>query len=193
MEITTELIKDLRDKSGVSVMQCKKALEEAGGDMQKAISILQKKSKEIAAKKQDRNLGAGVVASYIHATRKVGSMVELLCETDFVSGNADFQNLARDIAMHVSATNPDYLKMDDVSPAEMEKSQELFASDVEGKPEDIKKKIIEGKLASYWGERVLLDQPFIKNPDLTIRDLINSAIQKFGEKIEMSRFTRFSI
>jgi elongation factor Ts len=95
--------------------------------------------------------------------------------------------------MHVSATNPDYLKMDDVSPAEMEKSQELFASDVEGKPEDIKKKIIEGKLASYWGERVLLDQPFIKNPDLTIRDLINSAIQKFGEKIEMSRFTRFSI
>jgi elongation factor Ts len=193
MEITTELIKDLRDKSGVSVMQCKKALEEAGGDMQKAISILQKKSKEIAAKKQDRTLGAGVVASYIHATRKVGSMVELLCETDFVSGNADFQNLARDIAMHVSATNPDYLKMDDVSPAEMEKSQELFASDVEGKPEDIKKKIIEGKLASYWGERVLLDQPFIKNPDLTIRDLINSAIQKFGEKIEMSRFTRFSI
>lgn len=193
MEITTELIKELRDKTGVSVMQCKKALEESAGDLEKAVKILQKKSADIALKKTDRTLGSGAIASYIHATHRVGAMVELQCETDFVSGNADFQSLARDIAMHVSATNPQALKMEDIDEATRAAAAELFAKDVESKPEEIKAKILEGKLADYWQSRVLLEQPFIKNPDLTIKDLITGAIQKFGERTELTRFVRFSV
>lgn len=193
MEITTETVKQLRDKTGVSIMQCKKALEETQGDMEKAILVLQKKSAGIAEKKSDRTLGSGVVASYIHNTGRVGTMVELMCETDFVANNEEFKKLAHDIAMHVSATNPQFLKMEDIDEHSNELAKEMFAKEVEGKPEDMKAKILEGKLASYWSERVLLDQSFIKNPDLKIKNLIESAIQKFGEKIELSRFTRYSI
>lgn len=193
MEITTELIKELRDKTGISVMQCKKALEETGGDMEKAVMILQKKSAAIAEKKNDRTLGAGVIESYIHSTHAVGSMVELLCETDFVANNEEFRKLARDIAMQVSATNPKFLKREDIDDHSKALAEEMFAEEVKGKPEDIKAKILEGKLNSYWSERVLLEQAFIKNPDLTIRNLIESAIQKFGEKIELSRYVRFSV
>lgn len=193
MEITTEMIKQLRDRTGVSVMQCKKALEEAGGNMEKAIAILQKKSKDIAAKKSDRTLGAGIVASYVHATGTVGTMVELLCETDFVAQNEEFKTLARDIAMHATATNPQFIKYDEIDEAAKTMANELFVKEVEGKPEDMKTKILEGKLASYWAERLLLEQAFIKNPDMTITDLIQSATQKFGEKIELSRFARFSV
>ena len=160
--ITTELIKKLRNLTGVSVMQCKKALEEVAGDIQKAVQLLQKKSADIASKKGDRILDAGVVSSYIHATGTVGSMVELLCETDFVAKNEEFVKLARDIAMHVTATNPEYIKAADVP---------------------------SGKEPSG----ILLDQPFIKNSEVTITNLLQSAIQKFGEKIEISRFVRFSI
>ncbi len=192
MEITTELIKTLRDKTVVSVMQCKKALEETGGDMEKAVMLLQKKSSEAALKKNDRTLGAGAVEAYIHSTHTVGTMVELLCETDFVSGNQEFRTLARDIAMHISATNPQFLKKEDIDEHAMQLATEMFAKEVEGKPEDMKAKILEGKLNAYWSERVLLDQAFIKNPDITIRGLIDTAIQKFGEKIELSRYTRFS-
>ena len=161
-EITTELVKHLRDKTSVSVMQCKKALEEAGGDVDKAVAILASKSAEIALKKGDRTFGAGVIASYIHNTGNVGAMVELLCETDFVAKNEEFQTLARDIAMQVSATNPTHLKAEDPGAGEA-------------------------------GEGVLLSQSFIKNPEVTINNLIQSAVQKFGEKIELSRFIRFSI
>ena len=156
--ITTELIKELRDKTGISVMQCKKALEESGGDIEKAIANLAKKSADIASKKSDRTLGAGVVESYIHATHTVGSMVELLCETDFVANNEEFRKLARDIAMHVTATNP-----------------QSVASEESG------------------DENALLDQAFIKNPEMTINNLIQGATQKFGEKIEVSRFVRYSV
>ncbi len=193
MEITTEIVKQLRDRTGVSIMQCKKALEEVGGDMEKAILVLQKKSAGIAEKKQDRTLGAGVVEAYIHNTSKVGSMVELLCETDFVAKNEEFKKLARDIAMQVSATNPQFLKREDIDEHSAELATEMFAKEVEGKPEEMKAKILEGKLSAYWSERVLLDQAFIKNPDLTIRNLIESAVQKFGEKMELSRFARFSV
>jgi elongation factor Ts len=193
MEITTEMVKQLRDKTGVSIMQCKKALEETGGDIEKAVMVLLKKSAGVAEKKQDRVLGAGAIEAYIHNTHKVGTMVELLCETDFVSGNEEFKKLARDIAMHVSATNPQFLKREDIDEKATEMAKEMFIKEVEGKPEEIKNKILSGKLDAYWSERVLLEQDFIKNPELTIRNLIESATQKFGEKIELSRFVRYSI
>lgn len=199
MEITTDIVKQLRDKTGVSVMQCKKALEESSGDMEKAMMVLSKKSAEIAIKKQDRTLGSGVIGAYLHNTNKVGTIVELLCESDFVANLDEFKALARDIAMHISATNPQFLKREDIDEHSKKMAEDMFASEVEGqsaqasKPEDMKAKILEGKLSAYWQERVLLDQPFIKNPDLTIRNLIESAIQKFGEKIELSRFSRYSV
>lgn len=193
MEITTELIKTLRDQTGVSVMQCKKALEEAGGDMDKAVIILKKRSAEAAQKKSDRELGAGVVESYIHSTKTVGAMVELMCETDFVSGNEEFKKLAYDIAMQVAATNPSVLTKEEISEEAKAKALEVFTPEVEGKPEELKTKILEGKLDSFFNEQVLLDQPFIKNGDVTIRGLIEQGTQKFGEKIEVTRFVRFSI
>lgn len=199
MEITTDIVKQLRDKTGISIMQCKKALEEVGGDMEKAIMLLQKKSADIAIKKGGRTLGSGVVISYVHNTHRVASMVELLCETDFVANNEEFKKLAYDIAMHVSATNPQFLKTEDIDAHSQELAKEMFVKEVEGlpaqagKPEDMKAKILEGKLASYWKDKVLLEQAFIKNPDLTIRNLIESAIQKFGEKMELSRFVRYSV
>lgn len=191
--ITTELVKQLRDKTGVSVMQCKKALEETSGDMEKAIMVLQKKSADIASKKSERTLKSGVISSYIHSTGMVGSMVELLCETDFVANNQEFKQLARDIAMHATATNPQFLKTEDIDEHSMVLAKEMFEKEVEGKPEDMKNKILEGKLSAYWNERVLLEQAYIKNPELTIKNLIQSAIQKFGENIELSQFVRYSV
>ncbi len=192
MEITVERIKELRDLTGISIMQCRKALEEAHGDMEKAVIILKKNSKGIASKKSDRNLGSGVVASYIHGGGTVGAMVELLCETDFVAKNDDFKTLARDIAMHVAANNPEFLKKEDIDVEARKKAQEIFADEVKDKPENIREKAIEGKLNAYFGERILLDQPFVKDQNVTISQMIESAIQKFGERIEVARFARFS-
>ena len=189
--ITTEQIKELRDATGVSVMQCKKALEEAGGDKEKALIILRKKGGDIAAKKADRALGSGAVAAYIHGNGLVGAMVELSSETDFVSKNEEFRKLAYDIAMHVAASNPIYRAISDVPADATARAKEVFVKETAGKNAAIAEKIIEGKLASYFGEKTLLEQPFIKNPDLTVRQLIESAIQKFGEKIEVARFARF--
>jgi elongation factor Ts len=191
--ITTEQIKELRDSTGISVMQCKKALEEAGGDMPKALVLLKKKGAQVAAKKSDRVLGAGSVASYIHSTGSVGAMIELVSETDFVSKNEEFKSIARDIAMHITASNPEYLKKDDVPATAIETAKEMFVKEVEGKPEAMREKILEGKLSSYFSDRILLNQPFIKNPEITIDELLQSAIQKFGEKIEISRFVRFEV
>lgn len=193
MEITTELVKQLRDKTGISVMQCKKALEEVGGDMEKAIMVLHKKSADIADKKSERTLKAGAVMSYIHATGTVGTMVELLCESDFVAKNEEFKQLARDIAMHATATNPQFLKVEEIDDHSMELAKEMFTKEVEGKPEEMKTKILEGKLSAYWSERVLLDQAYIKNPEITIKNLVQAAVQKFGENIEVSRFVRYSV
>ena len=192
-QITTEQIKTLRDQTGVSVMQCKKALEETKGDMEKAILVLRKKSGDVAAKKKDRTLGAGAIVAYVHGTGKVAAMVELLAETDFVSGNEEFRAIAHDIAMHVAASNPEYLKRDDVPAKEKENLSEMFAGEVKGKPAAIQAKILEGKLNSFFAEKVLLEQPFIKNPDITVGGLVDSAIQKFGEKIEVARFSRFAV
>jgi len=191
--ITTESIKELRDATGISVMQCKKALEEAGGDREKALLILKKKSRDIALKKTDRTFGAGTVAAYIHGNGTVGAMVELLSETDFVAKNEEFRRLAYDIAMHVTASQPEFLAIGDVSEDARSKVKELFIDEVKSKPEHIREQILEGKLAAYFKERVLLEQSFIKNPDVTIGSLIESAVQKFGEKIAVRRFSRFAV
>ncbi|MEN9649325.1 MAG: hypothetical protein RL094_292 [Candidatus Parcubacteria bacterium] len=193
IEITTEQIKALRDQTGISVMQCKKALEDAGGDVEKAVVLLRKKGAEIAAKKGDRTLAAGCIAAYIHSNGAIGAMVELVSETDFVSNNADFKALAYDIAMHVSASNPEFLRKEDINDADKVKATEVFKAEVEGKPENLKEQILQGKLDAYFKDRVLLEQSFIKNPDLTIGQLVENAIQKFGEKIEVSRYVRLSV
>ena len=190
--ITLDQVKDLREKTGISVMQCRKALEDAGGDMEKAIILLKKKGADIASKKSDRDLGAGAVASYVHANGGIGAMVLLQCETDFVSKNKEFMDLARDIAMQVSATNPEFIRKDEVGENEIAKAKEVFQTELEGKPEELKEKILQGKLDSYFQEKILLEQPFIKNGDMTVGALVEGAIQKFGEKIVIGKIARFS-
>lgn len=189
--VTPDLIKELRELTGVSVMQCKKALEEAGGDKEKAIIILKKKGAEASAKKGDRTLGATQIASYVHSTGTVGVMVELACETDFVARNPEFKQMGYDIAMHIAALRPEFNKREDITEADRKVAESVFAAEVEGKPEAMKAKILEGKLSAYFAERVLQEQPFIKNPELTIAGLISQGVQKFGEKIEITRFTRY--
>lgn len=190
---TTEEIKALRDETGVSVMQCKKALEEAGGDMEKAKIILRKASAAIASKKSDRELGAGIAAAYTHAGGAVVGAVVLACETDFVSRNPEFGKLAYDIAMHVAAMNPKFKTKEDVKDEDVRAAREVFAKEVEGLPEASREKALTGKLDSFIKEKVLLDQPFVKNGDITVRELLDTGIQKFGEKIEVVRFERLSV
>ena len=191
--ITTEEIKALREETGLSIMQCRKALEDAGGDKEKAKILLQKKGGEIAGKKGDRTLGAGVVASYIHSSGTLGVMVELSCETDFVAKNPEFKAVAYDIAMHIAASSPAYLKREDISEADRSKVSETFKEEVKDKPKEMQEKILLGKVDSYFADKVLLDQPFIKNPDQKIADVVNGAVQKFGERTEVRRFVRFSV
>lgn len=192
MEITSAQIKELRDKTGISVMQCKKALEEALGDMDKAVIILKKKRNEAADKKSDRVLGAGAVGAYIHNTNEVASLVLLACETDFVAKNPEFVTLAKEVAMQVAATDPKYVSKDQVSEEMIQKAKEVFAKEVEGKPADMQEKIMEGKLASYFKEQILMEQPFIKNPDTTIGEMVTGAVQKFGENISVAQISRVS-
>lgn len=193
--ITTEQIKELRELTGISVMQCKKALEEAEGDKEKALLILRKKSSSIAEKKGDRELGAGVVEAYVHSNKTVGAIVLLSCETDFVARNEEFVAMARDIAMHITATNPEYLEETQITEEVRAKVIDMFKKEVEesGKPADIQTKMMEGKLLGYFGERTLLAQPFVKNPDITIKQLIDGGVQKFGEKIAIASFSRFAV
>ena len=197
MEIGMDQIKALRDETGVAVMQCKKALEDAGGDMEKARMALRKKSGELAAKKSERALGSGVVSAYIHGNGSVGAMVELGCETDFVAKNEDFKKLAYDIAMHVAALRPKFLTQADITDEDKVKAKAFFAEEVEktmaGKPEAIKEKALTGKLEVYFKEMVLIDQPFVKNADVTVGGLVKNAVQKFGENTEIIRFSRFAV
>ena len=191
MEISMDVVKSLRDKTGVSVMQCRKALEEAEGDVEKAEVILRKRSGAAADKKADRELGAGAVASYVHGG-EIGAMVLLSCETDFVARNEEFPQLAREIAMQVAATNPTYLTESDIAPEAAEAAKAVFMEEVKDKPADMQEKILEGKMASYFKDQVLMNQPYIKDESKTIRDLVTEASQKFGERVEVSKFARFS-
>lgn len=193
MEITSAAIKELRDKTGISVMQCKKALEEAAGDMEKAQIILKKKRSEAAEKKSDREIGAGVVGSYIHNTNEVAALVVLGCETDFVAKNEEFVALANEIAMHVAAMNPGFIARTDVSDDAVAKAKEVFAAEVVDKPAEMQEKILEGKLSAYFKDQILLEQPFVKNPEITIEGMIKDAIQKFGENVTIVEIKRVAI
>lgn len=191
--ISTEQVKDLRDRTGISVMQCKKALEEANGDVEKALILLKKKGADVAGKKADRVFKSGTIASYVHGAGTVASMVLLRCETDFVARNEEFRDLAYSIAMQIAATKPEYIKMEDVSDESKETVMKAFEKDVVGKTGDMKEKILAGKVAAYFKERVLLEQPYIKNEEQTVSELLSSAIQKFGEKIDIGQYTRFAV
>lgn len=193
MAIATDVVKQLRDETGVSVMQCKKALEEAGGDTEKAKVILRKISASIASKKADRTLGAGVAAAYTHAGGAVVGAVILACETDFVSKNQEFQKLAYDIAMHVAAMNPQFRSREDVTEQDLKAARAVFAEEAAKVPEIVRAKAVQGKVDSYLKEQVLIEQPFVKDPTITIRDLLDSAVQKFGERVELVRFERLSV
>lgn len=191
MEITTNSIKELREATGVSVMQCKKALEEAGGDIAKATVILKKHSAASALKKADRSLAAGSIGSYTHEGT-IGAMVFLSCETDFVAKNPEFGVLARDLAMHIAATNPSFTTSEEIPEEAKQAATAVFEKEFADKPANMQAKILEGKLASYFRDQVLLEQSFIKDETKTIRDLLNEATQKFGERVEISRFARLS-
>jgi len=191
--ITTEEIKSLRERTGLSVMDCKHALEQADGDVEKALLILRKKSSAAAAKKSERTLGAGTVQAYIHASEDVGALVLLSCETDFVAKNDEFKTLAHDIAMHATATNPEFVSRTQVTEEATAKARQLFEEEAKDKPEDKRAAIVEGKMNAYLQDRVLLEQPFVKNPEQTIQGLIDAAVQKFGERIEVTECVRFSV
>ena len=193
--VSTDQVKELRDKTGISVMQCKKALEDAGGDMEKALGLLKAKGAEIALKKGNRALKSGTVTAYIHSNGNVGAMVLLSCETDFVARNEEFKALAYDIAMHITAMNPEFTAEKDITAEHKETARELFQKEVDDseKPDNIKEKMLAGKINTYFKEKTLLDQQFIKDPEKTIGDLITASIQKFGENIEVAQFIRLSI
>lgn len=190
---TTEEIKQLRDLTGVSVMQCKKALEEAGGDMEKAKVILRKASAAIAAKKADRELGAGVAAAYTHAGGAVVGAIVLACETDFVSKNEEFSKLAYDIAMHVAAMRPQFIKREEVQESDIAAAKSVFEGEVAHVPEAAREKALQGKIDSYLKDKVLMEQPFVKDAGVSIGELVTQASQKFGEKVEVVRIERLSV
>lgn len=192
---TLEQIKNLRERTGAGVVEVKKALDEAQGDEQQAIELLRKRGQEKAMKKSDRVAGEGVIASYIHSNGRVGAIVKLLCETDFVGRNEEFKALAQDIAMHITAANPKYLKPEEVPAELVEKEREIWAAQLaeEKKPEDIMKTILEGKEKKFREEISLLTQSFVKNPDQTVGELITEKISKIGENIQVGEFSRLEV
>ncbi|MFA6521146.1 MAG: translation elongation factor Ts [Candidatus Gracilibacteria bacterium] len=192
--ITAEQIKGLRQKTGVSMQSCKKALEECKGDESKAIDLLRKKGEAKSVERSERSTSQGVVTSYIHTNNKLGVLLQLGCETDFVARGEDFQNLAKEIAMHIAAMNPLCIALQDVSPELIEKEKEIWKAQLakEGKPEKMFDKIIEGKEKKFREEVALMGQPFIKNPELTIEKMISDAMLKIGENIKVMRFTRYN-
>jgi elongation factor Ts len=191
MEISLDTVKALREKTGLSVMQCRKALEEAGGDIEKAEVILRKRSSEAADKKSDREIGAGAVGMYLH-DKAIGAMVLLASETDFVSKNPEFEALARELAMQVAATNPQYLSSEEIDQAAKDAAMDVFKEEVKDKPAEMQEKILAGKMESYFRDSVLLNQPYIKDDSKSVKQLIDEASQKFGERVIISKFARFS-
>jgi elongation factor Ts len=192
-DITTQMIKELRDRTGAPMMQVKNALVEAGGDMDKAIELLRTKGMAAAAKKAGRTTAEGVVGSYIHAGGKIGVLVEINCETDFVARTDDFQQLVRDIAMHIAAADPRYVRREEVTGGDLDTERRIYRQQAldEGKPENIVDRIVEGKVEKFYGQAVLLEQAFVKNPDLTVGEMIAEKVGKIGENIQVRRFARF--
>jgi elongation factor Ts len=192
-EVNPTLVKQLRDKTNAGMMDCKKALLEADGDLNKAEDILRKKGIASASKKASRKAKEGVVASYIHLRGKVGVLVEINCETDFVAKNDNFRDFVKDITLHIAAAHPLYVSRDQVPVQSIEREREIYRARVTGKPDNIVEKIVEGKVDKYFGTVCLLDQAFIKNPDQTIKDLVSLKIAELGENIVIRRFARYAV
>jgi elongation factor Ts len=194
-EITTKTIQDLREKTGVGMMDCKRALIESGGDMEKAIELLRKQGLAAAARRAGRTAAQGVVDSYIHLGGKIGVLLEVNCETDFVARNIEFQSFVKDIAMQITASNPQYITREDVPDGIVEHEKNILKSQTlaEGKPEKVADKIVEGRLEKFFSEVCLLDQPFIKDTDKSINDLLGEFAAKIGENIVIRRFTRYQL
>jgi elongation factor Ts len=192
-DVSPTLVKQLREKTNAGMMDCKKALVEAGGDLEKAEDILRKKGIASASKKASRSVKEGVVASYIHLQGKVGVLVEVNCETDFVAKNDIFREFVKDLTLHIAAAHPIYVVRDEVPEAIIEREREIYREQVKGKPENVVEKIVDGKLEKFYGSVCLLDQAFIKDPDKTIKDLVASKIAELGENIVIRRFARFAV
>jgi elongation factor Ts len=195
MEITAQMVKQLRERTGAPMMDCKVALTEAKGDIEVAVDLLRKKGLAAAAKKAGRVTAEGAVGSYIHAGGKIGVLVEVNCETDFVARTDQFLELVRDIAMHIAAAEPRFVHRDEVTQDVLDRERAIFAEQAaaSGKPANVVEKIVAGKLEKYYSEFVLLEQPFVKNPDLTVAQLISERVAKIGENIQVRRFERYKL
>ncbi|MEJ2657072.1 MAG: translation elongation factor Ts [Desulfobacterales bacterium] len=193
--INAKMVMELREKTGAGIMDCKEALTECGGDMNAAVDFLRKKGLATAAKRAGRAMTEGVIQSYIHMDNKLGVLVEVNCETDFVAKNEDFNAFAKNLAMHIAATNPVAIRPDDVPEELINKEKEIYRAQVleMGKPEKIADKIVDGKLQKYFKENCLMNQAYVRDPDITIEDLLNDMIAKIGENISIKRFARFRI
>ncbi|MDI9612665.1 MAG: translation elongation factor Ts [Acidobacteriota bacterium] len=194
MAISADLVKELREKTGVGFMECKNALREANGNVEEAVTILRKRGLASLTKKSGRETKDGLIGSYVH-NGKIGVMVEVNCETDFVARNPDFQALVRDIAMHIAASDPRFVSKEDVTEDVLAKERDIYREQAKasGKPEGVLDKIVEGRVAKYYAEACLLEQPFVKEPSVSVRDHIASHIQKIGENIQVRRFVRYKL
>jgi len=193
--ITAEMVKQLRDKTGAGMMDCKTALAESGGDMEKAIEILRKKGLASAAKRAGRATNNGLIGHYIHMGGKVGVLVEVNCETDFVARTDDFQTLAKEIAMHIAAADPKFVRREDIPAEVLEKEREIYRAQFagSGKPANVIEKIVDGKLESYYAQVCLMDQPSVRDPNVTVQQMVSAATAKTGENVTVSRFCRFKL
>jgi elongation factor Ts len=192
-EITAELVNNLRKKTNAGMMDCKKALTEAKGDLEQAETILRKKGITRAEGKADREAKEGIISSYIHMAGRVGVLIEVNCETDFVAKNENFQSFVKDLTLHIAAANPSYLQREDVPEALLAKERDIASEQVKGKPANVVEKIVEGKINKYFADNCLLEQPFIKDDKMVIRDLVKSKISELGENIIVRRFTRYAV
>ncbi len=195
MAVTATQVKELRDRTGAGMMDCKKALEETGGDIEKAIDLLRTRGAAKAAKREGKSANEGTIGTYVHHNGKVGVMVEINCETDFVANTDDFKELARDLAMHIASSAPTAVSVDEIPAADVERERNVYMEQVkaEGKPEHIQSKIVEGKLGKWYQDVALLEQPYVKDTDMTVEELVTEVSARVGEKIEVARFTRFEI
>jgi elongation factor Ts len=195
VQITPEEVKKLRDKTGVGMMDCKKALEACGGNFDKAVEYLRKKGVEVANKRSGRQASQGMVSSYIHLGGKVGVLVEVNCESDFVAKSEHFTTFVKDISMHIAASSPDWVSREDIPQEVLDKEKEILKEQAlkSGKPEKVIEKIIEGRLTKFYAEHCLLDQPFVKDTDKTIKQLLDELMAKTGEKCLVRRFTRYQL
>jgi elongation factor Ts len=195
VQITSEVVKKLRDKTGVGMMDCKKALEETNGEFEKAVEILRKKGIDVANKRSGRQASQGTVTAYIHMGGKIGVLVEVNCESDFVAKSDDFNNFVKDVSMQVAAASPDWVTRDEVPQNVLDKEKEILKEQAlkTGKPEKVIEKIVEGKLTKFYSERCLMDQPFVKDQDKTIKQLLEELMAKTGEKCLVRRFARYQV